>query len=419
MAIHLLMMGSLFWGYVDPLFNDSALHPKAFDFFSVYEGGRNAIEGRSVYFLDRADASVTPYHDQFRYAPGFAYVLAAPLNALPAWNAYWAWVALYEALLVLSAYVTWRVADRSTWGIVAAAMWFVFTPFYVEQYLGQFSFLTTTFLLWCGIGIARGHEVRAGPAWIASLVPKAASAVVAPLMLRMGWWRSMLGAAVAAGVALMYFLWRPGEFDAFYDANVSSVFRDTHNRLLHYHPGDLGGVAVLRNAFLAIDAKATGIATPYPVAFVASIVLLSLAATFLTRRIDPLALFAIWISVFFLCYDAWEHHYVMLLPALALLVALRPAARPWALVVFTLVAIPTPFWLLENVWNTKPLPPEGLFISHQEVWPAWGVMLYHTSKAGPVLVLWGYLVVTQLRSGVAVPWLPAVRMPAAVPTASD
>jgi hypothetical protein len=402
-TVHLLMMGSLFWGYLDPIFSDSSIHPRGVDFFSVYEGGRNALAGRSVYFFDAQDLSHTPYHYNYRYVPGFAYVFAAPLNALPAWQAYWTWVSLYEALLVVCAYVTYRVADRSIWGIVGAAMWFAFSPFYLEQFLGQFSFFGATFLLFAGIGVARGREQGAGAAWIVSLVPKASSAVLAPLFVRLRWWRSLVVATIAGGLAMGYFLWRPGDFHDFWEGNVSNVFRDTHVRFVHYHPGDLGGVALLRNSILAFDKSATGVPAILPALLVATVVLLSLAATFFARRIDPLAMFAIWVCVFFLSYDAWEHHYVMLLPVLALLVALRPAARPWALAVFALLAVPTPYWLLDHVWNTAPLPPADALVSHQDVWPAWGVVLDHASKVVPTLVLWGYLVVGQLRSGMAMP----------------
>lgn len=445
LAWHVVMMGSLFWGYLNSLFDNTDLHLQGVDFFSIYEAGHRALENRSVYAessgasvvaaaspceayraaasagdpeafqrllsctfasppgsQETPDAPVTPYHAWYRYLPFTAYTVALPWNALSPWDAYWGWVALNELLLVINAYLTWRVAGRGTWGVLAAAAWFVFTPFYVEMYMGQFSFLMATALLWTGIGLARGRERIAGPSWVASLLLKSNSGVLSPQFLRLRWHWSLGAAVVLVGLNLVYFAFRPEDFEWFYKSNISSVLEDPGSRIAAYNPGDLGAVAFLRNTFLTTDAEATNSPVVYQGTFAAVVLALSLAATFLARTHDGLGVFAIWISAFFLTYAIWEHHYVMYLPVLALLVALRPAARPWALFAFVLVALPTPYWLLENIWNTGPLP--RTLISHQDVWPAWGVILYHASKPLPVLVLWAYLVASELRTGLH-PWV--------------
>ena len=46
---HLLMMGSLFWGYFDSLAWPSERSTQAVDFFSIYEAGHSVIENRSLY----------------------------------------------------------------------------------------------------------------------------------------------------------------------------------------------------------------------------------------------------------------------------------------------------------------------------------------------------------------------------------
>jgi len=113
-----------------------------------------------------------------------------------------------------------------------------------------------------------------------------------------------------------------------------------------------------------------------------------------------LSLFGVWACTFFLVYTAWEHHYVMLLPALVLLVALRPASRWLALVTFAFVALPSPYWLV-NAISDASLPPEGSLVSIQESWPAWGVVLHHAAKPLPVLALWAHLVYAQVRNDTA------------------
>ena len=429
--LHLLLLGSLFWEYLNPLFGDSDLHPQGTDFFAVYEGGRNAIEDRSLFFYDPQDTSSTPYHTPYRYLPGLAYVVGVPSNAVPAWWAYWAWVACTELLLVLTVYGTWRIAGRGNVALVAAAMWMAFTPYFVELYMGQFSFVMAVALFWTGVGVARGERALAAVPWIASLVTKSSSAVLVPLFVRLGWWRPLGGAALVVALALLYFAFRPGEVDYFLWLNSSGTIGETQIGLLelepserqdffyvdqdvrffHYQPGELGAVAFLTNSLLTRDSASTMVPSAYTGTLAAAVVISSLVATFLARRNDALALFAIWSSVLFLIYPVWEHHYVMLLPALVLLVVQRPGLRAWTLLAFVFVAAPTPYWLMNNVWNTGPAPPSGMLISPQEVWPAWGVILYHGVKAVPVFVFWAFLVTRELRSGLRIPGAGFVRAP--------
>ncbi len=408
---HVAMMGSLFWGYLDTWFDNSHSLPQGIDFFSVYEAGRSALENRSVYYFDGADSSITPHHNPFRYLPGVAYVLAVPLNALPAWPAYWGWVSLNELLLVVNAYLTWQVAGRGKWGLIAASMWFAFTPFYVEQYVGQFSFLMATSFLLAGIGLVRGREFLSGLPWAISVVTKSNSALLLPLFVRIGWWRPIALATTIVGLNLLYYVARPRDLTYFLWLNVGRgfdlgfldyelrlgemrFFVDVDHRLFTFSSGELGLTALLRNGFLAIDSAATSLPGGVSPALIGIIVAVGLAATFMSKRPDKLALFGLWILTFFLVYGAWEHHYVMLLPVLVLLVALRPASRPLALLVFVMIALPTPYWLI-NAVSDSTLPTGGL-LSIQESWPVWGVIFHHMAKPLPVVALWAHLVYTQV-----------------------
>jgi hypothetical protein len=229
---------------------------------------------------------------------------------------------------------------------------------------------------------------------------KSNSAVLAPLFLRLGWWRALIGGTALAGLNFLYFIWHPHDIDIFYRLNVSGVFSGSGERLFLFSPGSHGALALLRNSVLALDSTATDVPPAYSVGLALVVVGYSLEATFFARKPDPLALFAIWVSAFFLFYGVWEFHYVMLLPVLVLLVVFRPSARPWALAVFVLVALPTPYWLLNNAWNTGPVPGGFYVLSVQDVWPVWGVILYHAVKPVPVVVLWTYLAVSLFRQGI-------------------
>ncbi len=410
---HVGMMGSLVWGYLNTLFDNSHVVPQGVDFFSVYEGGHSALENRSVYHFDGSDTSVTPYHNPFRYLPFTAYVIGVPLNALPAWSAYWSWVTLNELLLLVNAYLTWQVAGRGKWGLIGASMWFIFTPFYVEQYVGQFSFLMATSFLLAGIGLARGREFLSGVPWAISIVTKSNSALLLPLFVRVGWWRPVALAATFVGLNLLYFVAYSRDLVYFIWLNVGHGFDlgfldyepgpgemrfvvDADQRLFKFAGGDLGLPALFRNTYLAIESTATSSPAVFSLALVAAIVCIGLAATFMSRRPDALVIFSIWVLTFFLVYVAWEHHYVMVLPVLTLLVALRPASRQVALVVFVIIALPSPYWLMNTI-SGATLPPGGL-ASIQEAWPVWSVVLQHVSKPLPVVALWAHLVYVQVWS---------------------
>lgn len=412
--VHLGMMGSLFWGYLDTWFDNAHSLRQGVDFFSVYEAGHNALENRSVYYYDGADTSVTPHHNPFRYLPSVAYVLAVPLNALPAWAAYWGWVSFNEVLLVVNAYLTWQVAGKGKWGLVSASMWFVFTPFYVEQYVGQFSFLMATLMLLLGVGLVRGRELSGGVPWAISIVTKTNSVLLAPVLVRVGWWRSIAIAIGLLALNVPYYLARWRDFEYFLWINFGQVldggfgffdyelrpgemrfFLEPGQRFLQFSSGEHGMLALFQNGYLAFDSSATSLPGVVSVILILIVVGVGLAATYLSARQDALALFGIWGATFFLVYTAWEHHYVMLLPVLALLVALRPASRPLALLVFVMIALPTPYWLI-NAFSDSTVPNSGLQ-SIQESWPRWGVIVHHMAKPLPVLALWAHLVYQQVR----------------------
>lgn len=397
--LHALMMGSLFWGYLDSLFYATDRVSKALDFFSIYEAGHSALLNRSVYFYSYLGGQRAPYYSHYGYVPFFAYGFGVPANALPPWQAYWGWVAFGEVLLILNSYVTWRVAGKSSWGVIGAAMWFAFSPMYVELYQGQFSLLMATSLLWMGIGLLRRREAMAGASWAASLVIKSTSALVAPLLLRIGWWRALVAAIVAVAINIPYFIWRPGDLSLFWHTSI------LNNSVDHYRAGYSLYVPVNHGLLAFIDsiilAFRSGVPQQVSTVVTIAIVLPSLIVTLLARRPDPLLLFAVWILSFFLFFG-WvpEYHSVMLLPVLVLLVAHRPAVRPVVVVAYVLLALPTPYWLMNHVWNTGPSPPPSPVDTLQLSWPKWGVIFYHTAKAVPMLVLWAYLLGVQLREGI-------------------
>jgi hypothetical protein len=272
---------------------------------------------------------------------------------------------------------------------VAAALWFVFTPLYLEEYMGQWSFLMATLMLWTVAGLTRGRDALGGTAWAVSVLLKSNSALLGPIFLRLRQWRVLVATAVAlVAFNTPYFLVHGGDARFFWDENFGLYWRDSPGRDALMVTGDLGGIAWMRSVWFSFDLTAQDTPGWLVLTAVASVVSVSLAATFLPRRPDIVALFATWSSVFFLAYSGtWEHHYVMLLPALAMLVALSPEHRVTALIVFVFVALPTPYWLFQHSYSH---PPPGLVLAHSAefYWPRWAAIAYHSVKIVPVFGLW-------------------------------
>jgi hypothetical protein len=97
------------------------------------------------------------------------------------------------------------------------------------------------------------------------------------------------------------------------------------------------------------------------------------------------------VAFFLASPQVWEHHYVMLLPALVLAYRARPG---WLLAgVWLLLALPTPFGfsaLQPAIAANHDL--RGFLLS-----PTWQLLLQHASKAVPTVLLFAYFSVKLVR----------------------
>ena len=355
---------------------------RGWDFYALYQAGRNVLDGVSAYESDNERIQVVvPRYTPFRYLPVSAYTVGVALNALsPLW-ALRLWVAFEEALLLGCAYVSWRRARDATEAVVTTAMWLAFTPYYLEIYLGQFSIVQAALvhlalIAWeGGLGGAWGDA-----AWIGSVLWKQNTALLAPVLVRMGRWRGLAGAGLAViATSAPYFALHPEALGAF-AANLRSG-----------PPGAmLGNLGVRQWLYSAVSALAPGLPPSTHEAvqagWLALVVLAALWLTLRRRPADPLLLGCLWMTTYFLVYHhVWEHHYVMALPVL---VALYRRTRSGLVVgVWGFLAIWTPYLFID---------PAGLAFYHGPMrWtpldPPLLDVAYHASKALPILVLWVYL----------------------------
>lgn len=353
---------------------------RGWDFFALYQAGHNVLTGVSVYESDNeAIDVVVPRYTPYRYLPLPAYTVGVALNAFPPLWGFRLWVVIIVVLWWACAWASYRLGRDPAERAIMAAMWLLFTPFYLEIYLGQFSVVQAALvlaILWALMGRLPAWVVDAG--WAVSLVWKQNTALLVPALLRERRWRALwVGAAVVLATSLPYFFLYPDSLARFM-GNLSSGAPSPQ----------LGNLGVRQLLYSVVSAIWPGLAAEghglLQSGWTALVIVTGLVVTFASKRWDSVLALCFWFTTYFLVYHhVWEHHYVMLLPVLVVLY--HRYRHPGILVAWALVAIWTPYVLID---------PSGMAAYHAPMrWtpldPPLVDVLYHASKALPTLCLWG------------------------------
>lgn len=410
-GVHLLFLLALRTGWLNPLFEDTQhrFGPGA-DFFSIYAAGVKARHGESIYTIG-GHLNVVPYAYAFRYAPVVAYTLGAALSFLSAVSSYALWLILCELALLRNIRLTLKYAPDRRTGLWTAALWLLFSPYFLELYMGQFTFLTASLAFWAYLAWqeeALNPRQRSGAwwrgdlAWASSVCLKMMPLLYLPVALLRGRWKGCLVAlAILIISSGLYFAHFPSDWAVFVSTNGDStptwhagnqglmafLYAAGGERVVTYRWARIG-VIVLVGAALAwltgqawissrqtSEAKATAEGK----------------ATTARRERDILFLYAAATATYLLTYkDVWEHHYVLLLPPLVLL-ALRGERLSLWLPPFVVSALPGLFFLYD-------LPGLGFTKDPQAYWNPTTSLLHHAWK--PIAPLWllGGLTLISIRS---------------------
>jgi hypothetical protein len=217
--------------------------------------------------------------------------------------------------------------------------------------------------------------------WVASVLWKQNTALFAPLMARLGRWRALgILTGLVAFTALPYFALVPGSAPAF--------LRNLESGSPWFQLGNLGFRQLVFDAmWSAGDVLGFEIPTSWYTAAQTAVVILFLALPLALTVLDPrpnvVYHLSLWMSTYFLIYHhVWEHHYVMILPVLVVL-AMRERS-PWWWVIYALLALPTPFYLIDPQGQVAVLDA----MRWTPIRPLWQDLAYHASKALPVLALY-------------------------------
>jgi hypothetical protein len=322
------------------------------------------------------------------------------LNLFPPRWAYRLWVAYTELVLLACIALTWRVARDPNQRARLTAMWLFYTPIYLELYMGQFS-LVQGALLFLMLVLASAGRLGWGfdLAWIGSVLWKQNTGLFLPLMVRLHRWRALLLLLLLLALtSAPYFALVPGSLSAF--------LRNFASEPPWFQLGNLGFRQLVFDTMWSLG-DVLGVELPQAAylgaqwAVVIGFLALPLALLLLDHQLDVVYHLCLWTVTYFLVYHhVWEHHYVMLLPVLVAL-AMRRATRPRGVgrespllwVLYVLLALPTPFYLIDPRGQVTVLDA----MRWTPIRPLWQDLAYHASKTVPALVLYGWLAWAILR----------------------
>jgi hypothetical protein len=325
------------------------------DFFALYHAGVNASRGTSV-FDDVTHRTATPYFYPYRYLPGLAHTFGRALTLLPPRAAYVTWVFVSELVLLVLLVGVWRALAHSwlAWG--ASAVLLLAAPYWLELYMGQFTFVAASLACLAILRRQDGSQATSGALLWAAAWLKVYPLVVVPALFRTRrgglLTLAVLGAALVPNIPLL--LGDPAAADAFWGKNFVGEPRGLD-------AGNHGLLFVVYLVGQAIGGEwnlplwgAFSIVWRAVVLMVAAIVVLTAA-----RPQLPTAAATLLLAHFVSYFQVWEHHMSGAIVAGVLLcIGLHGSGDRWqaraALTAVALLALPTPFFLLPHdpaAWN--------------------------------------------------------------------
>lgn len=369
---------------VSPLYNDAQYRkgPGA-DFFAVYHAGMNIRNNVSPY--EKNDDGVTPYYYPFRYLPILAYA-AQFITYISPDNAYIAWMTLIELSLFAFLFAIRANCKNSNLLPFATVLLFMSSPFFLELYMGQFTFVSTILFL-----IALIYRDRwAGKCLLgASILIKPFTAIALPAFLKKKelkfLWTPLI---ITMLLVFVPFFIQPHLWSYFYNANISKSGS--------FSAGNFGFsqliFMIMRDTTSTLDSSTW----MKIIQIFRSLILISgLLITFFSRaKTSLLALFLL-ILHFFTYPDSWEHH-LSGLGAIGIFLLITEENPAWfrncLMVCLLFIALPTPFYLLNQQYGLiEPNPFLG--------WPKSAQYLLILPKCIPVCIFSIAMYIRILREG--------------------
>jgi len=317
-----------------PLHNDTVHRTgPTGDFYSVYNAAINLRRGIDPY--SGSPDGITPYKYPFRYLPAVA-VVFQPFTLLPPKVAWVTWILGLEILLAALVVSLWRRIPPLRTRLVTVGALLVSSPYFLELYMGQFTFAAVALL-----SLALLYPAR-NPAYGVSVLLKPFTLAAVPaLAAQPRTWRHAVWAfAGVLAMSLPYFMAFPEQWTVFYTSNFTATSS--------FDAGNFGTLKFL--SMLSDDLHVQPLGLPWTI-WVTGLRMTLLAGTALLviySRCDSVVagVVALLLGHFLTFPDVWEHH----LSAVCVLAAMQIEDRSHRgltiaplLVSLVLLALPSPF----------------------------------------------------------------------------
>lgn len=370
--LHLILVSLTLSGKLSNFFNDASLRKGiGADFFALYQAGDNFFDGESIYLDNEGDA--TPYSFPFRYPPFAGYALGAFFSLFSPFWGYSLLIIIYELILFLNIFITSKLSKSKDNFILASAAWLLFSPYLLELFMGQWTFLITSLLFYTVYGLLKSKNSKFFIA-LASIV-KPNSLIIAPLLLKLKEYKNLL-------VTGSTFLLTSASYFLFYK-NDLAIFMKNFQDKWYSHGGNFG----FKSLYYIIFIRELSI--PWPrIWFLGFIFTLGLFSLYLTLKSkSKILIFSLWICFYFFFYtDVWEHHYTLLMPVFALIFASISSIKEKVsdiilpLISFLLISLPSMFILQFIFTANAPYEPDNLNLVY--------TLVYHSQKILGVAILY-------------------------------
>lgn len=347
LGIHVLFIFSLIFGFLNPLFYDSTHRlGQAADFYAFYQAGYNILFGLNPY--DKvAGYNIVPYSYNYRYLPFFAYTFGLLFNIFPPAIAYWVWVIIILILIWYTCWITLRICktlDKPKWvAYIAVGMWLCFSPIYLELYMGQTTLFVGLLTFFSFYAESRKKEKEGVILWTLGSLVKFMPYLLTPAILSTGRTRKVIYNILLSILAILSFGFV--FFIYFLDYNLDATGG------LFTHKGNFDLKSLIYVIGGQNDTWFQNNNRLINIILIATFFGLSTLATIYTK--DYLVAVSLFACSYFLAFSGiWEHHFTFILPFLIVLWIRDENRKPWFLI-FVLLALPTPFFLIElfNLWN--------------------------------------------------------------------
>ncbi len=381
--VHLILLYLTLNRHLDFLFNDAShrLGPGT-DFGAFYNAGVSFAKDGNIYGHGPGFG--------FRYHPLFALGFLSHLAHFPGMTAFRIWIFINEAALVAAFFHLWKLKPSRIFFLKAAGFTVLFSPLYLELFMGNASLITAAILFMAFYFLHREKTVPFLILFIVALLVKPIGLVFFPwLLVRKKFIPVAVAGLIFVGSAVPYFVTHPADFQLFWNINTSGISQPgwvIHGGQMGFHGlltdlcTRLNGISTLElGSYSQLPASCQFLLGALPLVLAG----LGIFISYQCKDNFGLCIFT-WIAVYILGYqDVWEHSYSFVLLGLAYLFVEKSLSRRLLLICAVVLALPTLFAFYDpEVIRNGTIDPE-----HD--WNLGVSVLHHAVKPLAMLVLFG------------------------------